>query len=656
MWHRGPDGVGAYSNGPVWLGHRRLAIVDVESGSQPMCNEDRSIWITYNGEIYNHRSLRPMLERLGHRYRTESDTETIVHLYEEFGVKGVERLRGMFAFAIWDEHRHRLVLVRDRLGVKPLYYTVTADGSIYFASEIKALIEAGAVQASINHAALPDYLANRSTSGEETLFAGVKRLPPGHVLTWDDGKIELSCYWAPDWNQKLPRLSDDEYVERFGELFDESVRMRLMADVPLGMFLSGGIDSSAIAAAMSGMVDGSVKTFSVAFEEREANELEYARLVSRAFHTDHFTTLVSPAEFFAALPGLVYHEDEPIAYPSSVPLFFVSQLAAHHVKVVLTGEGSDELLAGYGKYVRAFYNLRLAGAYGRVLPSAARELIASTLRGLAGASSIGAKLRRSFLCLEPSLQAIYFDNFGTFSESSQHQMLTPEAKEKTGNPAPYGFMFDLYQRSGARDLLDRLLAIDLGTYLQELLMKQDQMSMAASIESRVPFLDHHLVEFACALPPGMKLRGLTTKYILRRAMRNRLPRQILTRRKMGFPVPVGAWLRGRYASIVDEYLLSERAARRGLFRQDYVRELVSRHRAGENHADRLWMLINFELWQRLFIDKEGPDVVGDGAAALGALSQSPDGICTSEKSLGGPVRIQPGKIRNGAFMNSRGGL
>jgi asparagine synthase (glutamine-hydrolysing) len=645
MSHRGPDGVGAYSNGPVWLGHRRLAIVDVESGSQPMCNEDRSIWITYNGEIYNHRSLRRMLEELGHRYRTESDTETIVHLYEELGVKTADHLRGMFALAIWDERVNRLLLVRDRLGIKPLYYTVAADGSIYFASEIKALIEAGAVKPSINYAALPDYLANRSTSGEETLFAGVKRLPAGHMLTWDDGKVELSCYWAPGWKQAAPRLRDDDYVDRFGELFDEAVRLRLMADVPLGMFLSGGIDSSAIAAAMSGMVEGSVKTFSVAFEEQEANELEYARVVSRAFHTDHFETVVSPTDFFAALPGLVYHEDEPIAHPSSVPLFFVSQLAARHVKVVLTGEGSDELLAGYGKYARAIYNLKLAGAYRRVLPSAARKMIGSTLRGMAGTTGIGAKLRRSFLCLDPSLQAIYFDNFAAFPEASQHGMLTPEARAQIGDSSPYAFMFDLDRQSGARDLLDRLLAIDLGTYLQELLMKQDQMSMAASIESRVPFLDHHLVEFACALPAGMKLRGLTTKYILRRAMRNRLPRQILTRPKMGFPVPVGAWLRGHYASIVDEYLLSERAARRGLLRQDYVREMVSRHRAGENHADRLWMLINFELWQRVFIDRESPEAICDGAVALSSLVSKPGGIRTGRESLSAPAGILPRKTR-----------
>lgn len=258
--HRGPDGAGVYSAGSVRLGHRRLAIVDLRSGSQPMSNEDETIWITYNGEIYNHKSLRRMLQDLGHRYRTESDTETIVHLYEEFGIEGISRLRGMFAFGIWDERRRKLLLVRDRLGVKPLYYTITADGAIYFASEIKAIIEAGAVKSQINFAALPDYLANRSVSGDETLFAGVKRLLPGQLLTWQDGKIETSLYWAPSWDQSGERLKDEQYVDRFAELFDESVRMRLMADVPLGMFLSGGIDSSSIVAAMSGMVSEPIKT------------------------------------------------------------------------------------------------------------------------------------------------------------------------------------------------------------------------------------------------------------------------------------------------------------------------------------------------------------------------------------------------------------
>src|ERR1044071_3995788 len=327
---RGPDDSGIFLGGSVGLGHRRLSIVDLGGGQQPMSNEDDTIWVTFNGEIYNHTSLRPMLESLGHIYRSTSDTETIIHLYEEKGVSAVEDLRGMFAFAIWDWKLRRLVLARDRLGIKPLYYTLSDDGMFHFASEIKSLIRAGAVKAELNYDALADYAANRATSGEETLFRGIKRLMPGHTLVWNDGQITIERYWDVSFRKSDVHLSEDDYVEQFADLFRQSVHLRLMADVPLGMFLSGGIDSSAIAACMSEMVQEPIKTFSVAFEEREANELEYARMVSRAFKTDNHEIIVSPDQFFEALPGLVYQEDEPLAHPSSVPLYFVSKLASEH--------------------------------------------------------------------------------------------------------------------------------------------------------------------------------------------------------------------------------------------------------------------------------------------------------------------------------------
>src|SRR5918996_821182 len=345
--HRGPDDVGIFIDGRVGLGHRRLSIVDVASGHQPMTKEDDSLQITYNGEIYNHSDYRDELESRGHVYRTHCDTETILHLYEEHGDACVNYLRGMFAFAIWDTKKRELFIARDRLGVKPLYYIHTDDGSLYFGSEIKTVLEAGAVKPEINYAVLSDYLANHSTSGEETLFVGVKRLLPGHTLTWNDGEIKIRKYWDISFEKRTePGRSDQDYIAEWSELFRKSVQLRLMADVPLGMFLSGGIDSSAIAAVMSTLVDDPIKTFSVAFAEREANELEYARLVANAYKTNHHEIVVSPEQFFAALPRLVWHEDEPLAHPSSVALYFVSLLASQHVKVVLTGEGSDELLAG----------------------------------------------------------------------------------------------------------------------------------------------------------------------------------------------------------------------------------------------------------------------------------------------------------------------
>ncbi len=608
LTHRGPDDDGLFVDGNVGLGHRRLSIVDVAAGHQPMTNEDESLHIVFNGEIYNHADFRSGLEACGHVYRTHCDTETILHLYEEEGVRVVESLRGMFAFAIWDQRKSELFIARDRLGVKPLYYVHDADGSLFFASEIKALLAAGAIAPELNLPALPDYLANHATSGEETLFRGVKRLLPGHTLLWRDGAIKIERYWdvafAPEGEDGSSRKSDEQYVREWSELFRTSVRLRLMADVPLGMFLSGGIDSSAIAAVMSGIVSEQVKTFSVAFAEREANELEYARIVARRFRTDHHEVVVSPEEFFAALPQLVWHEDEPLAHPSSVALYFVSRLAAQHVKVVLTGEGSDELLAGYGRYRKTVFNLALGERYQRWTGDGLRRAVRRGIESRPPGSKVGQKLKRTFLCLTPDIETIYFDNFSVFGRDRQRELLTPETRERIGALDPYAGVRRCLEATDAGTLLNRLLYADIKIYLHELLMKQDQMSMAASIESRVPFLDHKLVEYTARLPERMKLRGLTTKHILRQSMKGVLPEEILSRRKMGFPVPVGAWFRGKFHGIVDEYVLSARARNRGLFDEAYVRRLVAEHQQGANHTERLWSLVNFEIWQRQFMDGE----------------------------------------------------
>ncbi len=608
--HRGPDDEGIFIDGNVGLGHRRLSIVDVAAGHQPMTNEDRSLHITYNGEIYNHADFRETLEELGHVYQTHCDTETILHLYEEHGAACVEHLRGMFAFAIWDQNKRELFIARDRLGVKPLYYIHTDDGSLYFGSEIKTLLEAGAVAPELNYAVLPDYLANHAPSGEETLFRGVKRLLPGHTLTWRDGAVAIRRYWDVDFAKDSETRDDDTYIQQWSELFRESVRLRLMADVPLGMFLSGGIDSSAIAAVMSTMVSEPIKTFSVAFAEREANELEYARLVANAYKTNHHEIVVSPEQFFAALPRLVWHEDEPLAHPSSVALYFVSKLASEHVKVVLTGEGSDELLAGYGRYRRTMWNLALGQRYNKIAPSVARNTIRKQIERLPG-GRLRQKLMRTFLVLAPELESIYFDNFAVFPAPLQQNMFTAETRERIPVIDPYVELRRLLERTKDLSLLDGLLYADIKTYLHELLMKQDQMSMATSIESRVPFLDHKLVEFTARMPDAMKLRGGTTKYVLRKSMKGVLPEQILSRSKMGFPVPIGSWFRGPFKSIVDEYVLSERATRRGIFDAGFVRQIVARHQSGEDHAERLWALVNFEMWLRRFFDTEAVPQVTD---------------------------------------------
>lgn len=602
--HRGPDEEGLFIDGSVGLGHRRLSIVDVASGQQPMTNEDGSLHITYNGEIYNHSDFRSSLEAKGHIYQTHCDTETILHLYEEYGTQCVDYLRGMFAFAIWDQRKRELFIARDRLGVKPLYYVHTAEGSLYFGSEIKTLFQTDAIKPELNYAALPDYLANHATSSEATLFHGVKRLLPGHTLSWRDGEVRINRYWDVSFEKPADdRSSDKQYIEQWSDLFRSSVRLRLMADVPLGMFLSGGIDSSAIAAVMSGMVDEPIKTFSVAFQEREANELEYARLIAERYKTDHHEIVVSPEDFFSALPKLIWHEDEPLAHPSSVALYFVSRLASENVKVVLTGEGSDELLAGYARYRKTLLNLEWGNRYHKIAPERIKNALRNQVAALPDRSRVKQKLLRTFLSLTPDIESIYFDNFAVFPRSTQPQLLTAQTRERIGASDPYLAVRELLQQTDATSLLDRLLYADIKTYLHELLMKQDQMSMAASVESRVPFLDHKLVEFTARLPERLKLQGWTTKYVLRESMKNVLPRQILSRPKMGFPVPIGAWFRGQYSSILDEYVLSNRALDRGIFQPDFVRNLVRQHQSGaENHDERLWALVNFEMWTRRFFD------------------------------------------------------
>lgn len=607
--HRGPDDAGLFIEGPVGLAHRRLSIVDVALGHQPMSNEDASLKIVFNGEIYNHADYRGELEARGHVYGSKSDTETILHLYEEFGDDCVDRLRGMFAFAIWDRRQKVLFLARDRLGVKPLYYVHAKDGSLFFASEIKALLAVKAVRPVLNAAALPDYLANRGTCDDSTLFDGVRRLPPGHTLRWRDGTIEIKRYWDVTPGQELEGGSQSpaKLVEEWGELFRTSVRLRLMADVPLGMFLSGGIDSSAIAAAMSRMVKEPIKTFSVAFDVPEANELGYARLVASALGTDHHEVIVQPSDFSTALPHLIWHEDEPLGHSASVPLYFVSQLAQRHVKVVLTGEGSDELLAGYYRYRTTLLNLSAGRIYHRLSTEGTRRLVRCVTAGLAP-RTLARKLPRTFLWRSPDIDGLYFDNFAVFTRDLQQHLFSKELRGRLEQADPYVGMHHYFDAPSSASVLQRMLYADLKTYLHELLMKQDQMSMAASIESRVPFLDHKLVEFSTALPDRLKLRGWTTKYVLREAMKGLLPEAILRRRKMGFPVPLGRWFRTTLRPLLDEFVLGERTRARGLFEADFLRRLVHEHTSGTaDHSERLWTLVNFEMWQRQFLDEESLD-------------------------------------------------
>ena len=658
MQYRGPDEAGLHCDDFAALAHRRLSIVDLSTGQQPLSNEDGTIWVIYNGEIYNHGDVRPELESHGHRYRTKSDTEMIVHAYEQWGDDCVHRFRGMFAFAIWDAPKRRLLLSRDRLGIKPLYWC-RAGNTLLFGSEIKAILASGLVPADPNYAVLPEVLSTRYTSGEETLFKGIYKLLPGHQLVFELGEIRVRQYWDVPVGERSERSrsaeslaphsgghaslsgeSGRDVVDQFRSLLTESVRLRLMSDVPLGMFLSGGIDSSAVAALMAGLIDRPLQTFSIAFKERAFNELEYAREVARAIGAESHEVVIDDADFFGALPKLVWHEDEPIAHPSSVPLYYVSALARQHVTVVLTGEGSDELMAGYGKYLRLAWNWRAGTVYERAVPRGVRNLVASRIvphvPGL-----VGRYARRSFLAMDRTPEAMFLDNFAAIRLSDQQRLLAPAFRDGATKSNAYGPSLDYFERpNGSSTLLDRLLYADIKTYLVELLMKQDQMSMAASIESRVPFLDHVLVEFVARLPDEWKLSGVTTKRILREAMKGVLPESILNRPKMGFPVPFASWTRDAWNGMVREVLLDRRARERGIIDAPAVDRLLRDHADGRTDGgDRLWSLLNLELWHRTFIDNEGVQALpGVAASPRRSVLDVPERYGTTASSAGAGPR------------------
>jgi asparagine synthase (glutamine-hydrolysing) len=604
--HRGPDGEGLWIDGPVGLAHRRLAIVDVAGGQQPMSGEDDRVWITYNGEIYNHAALRPGLEAKGHHYQTRSDTETILHLYEEDSDSCVESLQGMFAFALWDRSRQRLLLARDRLGIKPLYYCVT-DRELLFASEIKAILAVTSERPTVNYAALPEFLATRYLAGDETFFQGIRKLPPGHVLTWSlEGGPRRQRYWS------LPTGTDDSsagLAQRADELrarLEATVRGYLMSDVPLGLFLSGGLDSSGLAALMAPMASDRLRTFAVGFDDAASNELPFARLAAQAVGAQHHEVVLSPDEFFRSLPRLVWHEDEPIAFPSSIALNAVAQLAHPHVKVVLTGEGADELFLGYNWYRLTAWNEQLGRHYRAWTPPALRRGVRHAVSSLPRALRRYAS--RSFLALDPGVRAVCYENFSVFSDPWRRSLLVD--RQLVDAMDPYREQLRCFEQAPG-STLERMSHADLQTYLVELLMKQDQMSMAASIESRVPFLDHELVEHVVRTPAQFKIRGLTTKAILREALRDRVPREILHRRKLGFPVPFGRWARERFAPFIRNTILGPRARARGMLARGPLERVIAEHEAGiANHADRLWLLLNLEIWQRIFVDGEDPATVG----------------------------------------------
>ncbi len=618
MTHRGPNDEGVYTDGPVGIGMRRLSIIDVAGGHQPISNETGTVWIVFNGEIYNHAELRKKLEPLGHRYRTNSDTETIVHLYEEYGRDCVQHLRGMFAFAIWDRDKRSLFIARDRLGIKPLYYRLTAE-TLLFGSEIKVILAHGGARADFNFPVLPEYLAFGYLSGEETFYAGIRKLMPGHWMeVHENGEVKIEQYWDLDVSATEPARDESYYAHTYRDMLEQAVGSHLMSDVPLGVFLSGGVDSSVVAALMTKIRQAPIETFSVGYAEQTYSELPYARTVARHLNSVHHEVLVSEEEFFDTLPRLIWHEDEPVVWPSSVSLYFVARLARERVVVVLTGEGSDETLGGYTRYAFTLKNQAWDRVYRRLVPGFLR---AGVRDAIAKSPLIGAPIRRklthTFLGSDASSGLSYFDNFfSAFSEAQQTQLLSDEALRKLPRGSAYRNVLGYWEQSKG-ELLQRLLYTDIKTYLVELLMKQDNMSMAASIESRVPFLDHVLVEFATRIPKEVQLKGLAGKNILKKATEDLLPHSILYRPKLGFPTPWSGWLVGPRLDSIEKLLLETRSLQRGYFERQSIERLFAEHRANyRDHYDRIWRLLNLELWHRVCLEGESEGFARHDDAAL----------------------------------------
>jgi len=590
MEYRGPDASGLYVDGAVGLAHRRLSIIDVAGGHQPMTNEDGSVCIVFNGEVYNYIELRKAYLEGHHRFATSSDTEVMVHLYEEFGADCVTLFNGMFAFALWDRRTRTLMLARDRVGVKPLYYTVQ-DGTLVFASEIKALLVHPKVRTRVDASTIDEFITYGYVQSPRTAFEGILRVPEGHVLIWRDGVVRITKYWDVAFEPD-ERRSEQDHVDRVRELLTDSLKLRLRSDVPLGVLLSGGVDSSAVVAMLSREV-GKVKTFSIGFDAGDNfNELPQARRLAEHFGTDHHEMILRPQAFRDFIPQFARYMDEPVTEAAAIPLYFVCQLTAKHVKVVLSGEGSDELFGGYPAYRR----MQLLERY-RSLPAAARRLVEPILKRALADSKLG-----RYLDLAASPLERRYSGGHLYDVRLRDTLYRPEFAAAAGDP--FAAVAPVYAASQEWDTLGRLLYLDTKTWLpNDILIKADRMSMANSIELRVPFLDYRLIEYAASIPSRFKVRGSTSKYVLKRALQGLVPQWILDRKKMGFPTPLARMFRGELHEYVKAVLFDPRTDR-GYFDAREVRRLVEEHVAGRaDHHTALWRLLVLEEWHRAFIDQ-----------------------------------------------------
>jgi asparagine synthase (glutamine-hydrolysing) len=597
--HRGPDEQGTVVRGRAALGMRRLSIIDLKSGQQPIYDCTGNLAIVFNGEIYNYQELKKDLQARGHRFRTNSDTETIVHLYEEFGPDCLRHLRGMFAFAIYDFAAETLFLARDRVGKKPLFFSKTRQGNFVFGSELKSLIVHGEISREIDLAALDAYLTFGYVPEEFSIFRGVFKLQPGSYLIYKNGEFKTERYWDFSYGESSEAKTEEEYIAELREKLREAVRLRLISEVPLGAFLSGGVDSSAVVAMMTAILDRPVKTFSIGFNEDSFNELKYARLAAKHFGTEHHEFIVTP-ELVEAVDDLVRHFDEPFADSSALPTYMVSKMARRFVTVVLSGDGGDELFAGYTRYVTDKKRGRM-----EKLPRFVRQGIVRKISEKMPHAAKG----KNYL-FNASLDAVerYIDSISHFGELKKSSLYAADfLKDLNGE---IGSGAALYRRlagsvSDAADPVERLLYLDSRTYLpSDILTKVDRMSMANSLEARVPLLDHELIEFVQRIPADFKLRGLETKYIFKKALEGIVPGEILYREKQGFGVPIAEWINLQLKERIRAELLEKKTLTRGYFDERYIRLLLDEHARGRrDHSHALWVLWMLELWHRQFVDK-----------------------------------------------------
>ncbi len=599
--HRGPDDDGFYVNGAVGLAMRRLSIIDIAHGKQPIHNRDKTKWIVYNGEIYNFQELRTDLEKRGHKFYTNSDTEAIIHLYDEYGADCVQHLRGMFAFAIWDEIDKSLFIARDRVGKKPLLYSHQSNGDLIFGSEFTALLAHPEISREVDTVAIDSYLSYLCVPAPLTAYKQIRKLEPAHYLIWKNGEIETKRYWLPDFSNKI-KISEAEAIEETTRILRESTRLRMISEVPLGAFLSGGVDSSTVVALMAQESAQPVKTFSIGFEEQDFSELKYAKIVAEHIGAEYNEFIVKP-DALEVLPTLVEHYGEPYADSSAIPTYYVSKETRKHVTVALNGDGGDESFAGYERYAA----MRIAEKYHKI-PAVLRKSFFENAVDLIPTSEIKRSRARDLkrFVKAASLPRVerYFRWVSAIDRDSKTELYTNEFLNEIKSADASGFINQWFSKANGSGILDATLLTDQMTYLpNDLLVKVDIASMANSLEARSPFLDHKVIEFAASLPENLKMRRFETKSLLKKVAARLVPPEVIYRRKMGFGVPIGNWFRTNMKDFVREVLLSEKSLSRGIIKPEMLQKYVDEHISGKrDYTYQIWTLLMLELWFQRFID------------------------------------------------------